>query len=40
MNGTIVDAMLIVAPSSTKNASGKRDAEMSSIKNGATSILV
>lgn len=32
--GTIVDATLIAAPSSTKNASGKRDAEMSSTKKG------
>ena len=32
--GTIVDATLISAPSSTKNASGKRDPEMHSTKKG------
>jgi len=35
-NGTIVDATLIAAPSSTKNSSGKRDPEMSSTKKGNT----
>ena len=34
--GTIVDATLISAPSSTKNKSGKRDPEMSSTKKGNT----
>jgi len=33
--GTIVDATLLAAPSSTKNESGKRDDEMSSTKKGA-----
>lgn len=33
--GTIVDATLLAAPSSTKNESGKRDPEMSSTKKGA-----
>jgi transposase, IS5 family len=33
-NGTIVDATLIAAPSSTKNASGKRDPEMHQAKKG------
>lgn len=32
--GTIVDATIIPAPSSTKNAEGKRDPEMSSTKKG------
>jgi IS5 family transposase len=32
--GTIVDATIIKAPSSTKNAEGKRDPEMSSTKKG------
>lgn len=32
--GTIVDATIIPAPSSTKNAKGKRDPEMSSTKKG------
>jgi IS5 family transposase len=32
--GTIVDATIIAAPSSTKNASGKRDPEMHSTKKG------
>lgn len=32
--GTIVDATLIAAPSSTKNEQGKRDPEMSSTKKG------
>ena len=32
--GTIVDATLIDAPSSTKNASGKRDPEMHQVKKG------
>lgn len=32
--GTITDATIIVAPSSTKNASGKRDPEMGSTKKG------
>lgn len=32
--GTIVDATIIGAPSSTKNASGERDPEMSSTKKG------
>jgi IS5 family transposase len=32
--GTIVDATLISAPSSTKNASGERDPEMRSTKKG------
>lgn len=32
--GTIVDATLLTAPSSTKNESGKRDPEMSSTKKG------
>ena len=32
--GTIVDATLIAAPSSTKNADGKRDPEMSQTKKG------
>ena len=34
-NGTIVDATIIHAPSSTKNAEGKRDPEMSSTKKGS-----
>ncbi len=34
--GTIVDASIIAAPSSTKNASGKRDPEMGSTKKGNT----
>lgn len=33
-SGTIVDATIIEAPSSTKNASGKRDPEMSSTQKG------
>jgi IS5 family transposase len=33
--GTIVDATIIHAPSSTKNAEGKRDPEMSSTKKGS-----
>ena len=32
--GTIVDATIIEAPTSTKNASGKRDPEMHSVKKG------
>ncbi len=32
--GTIVDATLIAAPSSTKNKEGKRDAEMHQTKKG------
>jgi len=32
--GTIVDATIMAAPTSTKNASGKRDPEMSSTKKG------
>ena len=32
--GTIVDATIMAAPSSTKNASGRRDPEMSSTKKG------
>jgi IS5 family transposase len=32
--GTIVDATIMAAPTSTKNASGKRDPEMSSVKKG------
>lgn len=32
--GTIVDATIVAAPSSTKNQSGKRDPEMSSTKKG------
>ena len=32
--GTVVDATLIAAPSSTKNASGKRDPEMHQTKKG------
>ncbi len=32
--GTIVDATIIAAPSSTKNASGKRDEEMHQVKKG------
>jgi len=32
--GTLVDATIIVAPSSTKNKSGKRDPEMSSTRKG------
>ena len=32
--GTIVDATIVPAPSSTKNAEGKRDPEMSSTKKG------
>ena len=32
--GTLVDATIIAAPSSTKNKSGKRDPEMSSTKKG------
>ena len=34
-NGTIIDASIIVAPSSTKNKAGKRDSEMSSTKKGS-----
>ena len=34
-SGTIVDATIINAPSSTKNASGQRDPEMGSTKKGA-----
>ncbi|MCX6807896.1 MAG: IS5 family transposase [Patescibacteria group bacterium] len=34
-NGTIVDASIIIAPSSTKNESKKRDPEMSSTKKGS-----
>lgn len=33
--GTIIDAILIAAPSSTKNKSGKRDQEMREIKKGS-----
>ena len=33
-NGTIVDATIISAPSSTKNASGERDPEMHQVKKG------
>jgi IS5 family transposase len=33
-NGTIVDATIIAAPSSTKNASGQRDPEMHQVKKG------
>ena len=33
-NGTIVDATIIAAPSSTKNEKGERDPEMSSTKKG------
>jgi transposase, IS5 family len=33
-NGTIVDATLIAAPSSTKNADGERDPEMHQTKKG------
>lgn len=33
--GTIIDATIIQAPSSTKNRSGARDAEMSSVKKGS-----
>jgi len=33
-SGTIVDATIIKAPSSTKNASGERDPEMRSVKKG------
>jgi IS5 family transposase len=32
--GTVVDAMLIAAPSSTKNADGERDPEMHQTKKG------
>ena len=32
--GTLVDATIIAAPSSTKNKSGKRDSEMSSTRKG------
>jgi IS5 family transposase len=32
--GTIVDATIIAAPSSTKNASGERDPEMHQAKKG------
>ncbi len=32
--GTVVDASLIAAPSSTKNGSGKRDPEMHQTKKG------
>jgi len=32
--GTVVDATLIAAPSSTKNASGERDPEMRQTKKG------
>ena len=32
--GTVVDATLIAAPSSTKNASGERDPEMHQAKEG------
>ena len=35
-SGTIVDATIISAPSSTKNADEKRDPEMGSTKKGAT----
>lgn len=34
-NGTIVDATIIAAPSSTKNADGERDPEMRSTKKGS-----
>lgn len=34
-SGTIVDATLITAPSSTKNKDGKRDLEMHQIKKGS-----
>ena len=33
--GTIIDATIIQAPSSTKNESGKRDEEMASVKKGS-----
>lgn len=33
-NGTVVDATLIAAPSSTKNSSGERDPEMHQVKKG------
>ena len=33
--GTLVDATIIAAPSSTKNSSGKRDPEMSSTRKGS-----
>jgi len=36
--GTIVDATLIAAPSSTKNKEGKRDPEMHQTKKGNTGI--
>ena len=32
--GTVVDATLIAAPSSTKNSTSRRDSEMDSTKNG------
>lgn len=32
--GTIVDATIIAAPSSTKNAEGERDPEMHQVKKG------
>ena len=35
-SGTIVDATIISAPSSTKNRDGKRDPEMEQTKNGNT----
>ena len=37
--GTIVDATLISAPSSTKNAEKKRDPEMHSVKKGNQDVL-
>jgi len=33
-SGTVVDATLIAAPSSTKNASGERDPEMHQTRKG------
>ena len=33
-NGTVVDATLIAAPSSTKNSTGERDPEMHQTKKG------
>ena len=37
--GTIVDATIIAAPSSTKNASGERDPEMHQTKKGKPVVL-
>ena len=37
--GTVVDATLIAAPSSTKNKSGKRDPEMHQTKKGSVAIV-